>query len=1238
MNRNIKVFITVLTLFVMFVQFIPVSADTGGNIWKEIYVSASGSDSGSGSKESPFKTIEKAKSEAQKLSESMQGDIVINIGGGYYFLEDTLRFGVADSGKNGHRIIYRGEKGNMPVVSGGFEAGTFTLMEGSSNIWQTKVENADYIRELYVNEKKAYMASTNHTVKGTALYKEENSIYEADGMYMSKEDFGIYENADDMEFKWAQGWVTTVCGVNEILQDPEDMDKVIVKMDQSWWDYQMVTGGTNGNGAKFNRDFVAYNAFELLDRPGEFYYNRKTQMLYYMPRADENMATAKVIIPKLERLININGNDIDDKVKNISFEGIKFAHATWYYPAEEGFMNVQQQSLGYGAFGYVPGTIALNRSDGIEFKGNYFFGFASTGVDMENATENTLVSGNAFSDIGQAAIVAGRGYHGEKDGNAWVGQAKNIPPAVAPSEFNLANGTEVITASYFGRDEANNITKMRGTQFWAGENEIYTGTVTWRSDPAAVAKGEKSWVKYDFSNPYSLSRIILTFNAQDVKDEQKTGFEVLLSNDRNFKNYVTVATQVTPAQTKQSYTDIPEGKYRYMMVRTLGATDFALSKVYVFTPDVELFTVAEQNEFNTVENNYIRRSDDYYYGGAAISGYYNHDYKVRHNEIIDTAYSGIIQGWGWNREATGSYNNDISYNYIENATQMLGDGAGIYTLSHQPNTHISHNVVRNLFQGNGAYYPDEGSSYEEWHDNVADNVLTNIHIWTDSIRYNKFTNLYSTQDTVNINSPYNEVEDIKIFIPGNPAPEAYVIMQEAGLEPEYEYLRDIVYDADMNLPDERERYHEILSNSALEERAVSASSKMAQNILDRGSFGSLPGEYPLEYKEKLKKGIEDISASGGDERVERIVQLRKLVNEAADAVIHMELPDMIAYCEEIIENASYSVSKTEAKGTMTLKVIDKKTVPPVLGAYSASSLAEFANEVRFAKKEYEEGLTKAKEYERVLMLEKAFRTFARGKASADIEYINVKNASKVTVDEENKLITAYFPYNVKLDEVEVEVIPFGDGEVARVIKTLNLNKECIIPVYSKTAKAYAYWKVVAKKGSDIETELGWFNRIDNLQTATLTCDGKVNLAANLLPYFRKGKASSGEEANISFKPLSSYDINLFTVYFGVNSMMAEKYGKEIDDNRFEIEVKNNTATVYYYNEGMKSAIADIKFPVIYNEYNSLAIKTTAKGNQTLLEAWLNGNQVLNVLSDTYLPDGGYIGLGSDKLSFETNKY
>ncbi|MFA6812296.1 MAG: PDZ domain-containing protein [Bacteroidaceae bacterium] len=67
------------------------------------------------------------------------------------------------------------------------------------------------------------------------------------------------------------------------------------------------------------------NVFEELDAPGEWFFDRSQQMLYYYPMLDEDMNKAKVEIVRLNCLVNFEGNE----GKNISytnFENLIFRH------------------------------------------------------------------------------------------------------------------------------------------------------------------------------------------------------------------------------------------------------------------------------------------------------------------------------------------------------------------------------------------------------------------------------------------------------------------------------------------------------------------------------------------------------------------------------------------------------------------------------------------------------------------------------------------------------------------------------------------------------------------------------------------------------------------------------------------------------------------------------------------------------------------------------------------------
>ena len=58
---------------------------------------------------------------------------------------------------------------------------------------------------------------------------------------------------------------------------------------------------------EFARYFVE-NIFEALDTPGEWYLDRKAQVLYYIPRSGEDMNAAEIVAPVVEKLLELKGS------------------------------------------------------------------------------------------------------------------------------------------------------------------------------------------------------------------------------------------------------------------------------------------------------------------------------------------------------------------------------------------------------------------------------------------------------------------------------------------------------------------------------------------------------------------------------------------------------------------------------------------------------------------------------------------------------------------------------------------------------------------------------------------------------------------------------------------------------------------------------------------------------------------------------------------------------------------
>jgi hypothetical protein len=79
--------------------------------------------------------------------------------------------------------------------------------------------------------------------------------------------------------------------------------------------------------------FFVENVQEALSRPGEWYLDRPTGTLTYLPLPGETPETTPVYAPRLETLVEFRG-DVAKRawVQHITFRGLTFAHTNWNTP------------------------------------------------------------------------------------------------------------------------------------------------------------------------------------------------------------------------------------------------------------------------------------------------------------------------------------------------------------------------------------------------------------------------------------------------------------------------------------------------------------------------------------------------------------------------------------------------------------------------------------------------------------------------------------------------------------------------------------------------------------------------------------------------------------------------------------------------------------------------------------------------------------------------------------------
>ncbi len=393
------------------------------------YVSPSGSDDNPGTISAPLKTIEAARDKVRSINSSMSGDIFVYLRGGTYSVSSTIIFRPQDSGKNGYRIYYMAYPGETPVLSGAEKVPGWTQHKG--NIYKAQLNRSTKLRNLYVNDKRALMTSKRVTARGgQGTYTVNAGQAEwawtggskSDGVKYNTSDVPVIaSNKDDLEIVNGSTWNENIVCVRDIVTTS---DYRALMLQQPYG----AIAQTPGWGAAFvaTGTHTIYNAIEFMDSPGQFYFDKTEKLLYYYIRPGENMETADVQAPVVEKLIDIAGESPSSRVKNITFNGITFANTEFNLVkvgnsygkttcqganAFIAFYNDNWHNTQYELLDLHPGMITVNHCDSIDFTGNIIKHSGSDGINMANDVINCNITGNFITDITSSGITIGHPQH-----------------------------------------------------------------------------------------------------------------------------------------------------------------------------------------------------------------------------------------------------------------------------------------------------------------------------------------------------------------------------------------------------------------------------------------------------------------------------------------------------------------------------------------------------------------------------------------------------------------------------------------------------------------------------------------------------------------------------------------------------------------------------------------------------------------------------------------------------------
>jgi len=340
-----------------------------------------------------------------KANAPLSDPVHVVVADGRYAIQGTLTFTPDDGGTGNCPITYEAAPGAKPILSGGRVVTGWK--EHRDGIWKapSPVENT---RQLYVDGRRAVRA------RGPApagLELRGNEGYRTRDLKVLS-----WRNIEDVEFCYLVVWSHSRCRIASIQPDPKDKTVAVIRMQQPTF-----AMARTKEGVRVALPDYVENAFELLDEAGEWYLDRPAKTIYYKPRPGEDLTKVQVVVPALETLIEVRGS-VEHPVRNVTFQNLTFAEATWLQPGRIGHADVQANFLNDPARplqrdGVVttihneqlksPANVVCRHAQSIAFDRCTFTRLGGAGLDIERGSRQCQVTGCRFFDISGSAIQIG---------------------------------------------------------------------------------------------------------------------------------------------------------------------------------------------------------------------------------------------------------------------------------------------------------------------------------------------------------------------------------------------------------------------------------------------------------------------------------------------------------------------------------------------------------------------------------------------------------------------------------------------------------------------------------------------------------------------------------------------------------------------------------------------------------------------------------------------------------------
>jgi hypothetical protein len=321
------------------------------------FVAPNGADTNPGTLAKPFATIGRAQIAARHAR--AHGPVTVAIRAGTYFLTAPIVFTSADSGSPSDPVVYQGYQDERPVISGALPL----------RLTWTPYKNGIFQADLHAT--------------GAAVPNIDQLFVDGRLQRMAR-----YPNYDPSA-KYYHGTAPDATSPERVKTWIDPNGGYVHGLHQNMWgsmDYEIAGKDADGNltlegGWQTNRPasisdkyrFVE-NIFEELDAPGEWYLNRSTGILYFMPPAGVDIGNASVCGSVLQSLVEIRG-DAAHPVRDIKLEGLVFTQTSRTFMLTKEPLLRSDWRIYRGGAAFVSGAdnCAITDCDFVDIGGNAVF-------------------------------------------------------------------------------------------------------------------------------------------------------------------------------------------------------------------------------------------------------------------------------------------------------------------------------------------------------------------------------------------------------------------------------------------------------------------------------------------------------------------------------------------------------------------------------------------------------------------------------------------------------------------------------------------------------------------------------------------------------------------------------------------------------------------------------------------------------------------------------------------------